>query len=157
MDIALKNEDGIFKLRVCGALKVGEKFLLIKHEDSNFFCLPGGHVEHGEDSETAAKREMEEELGFPVKLEKLLGIDQNFFPLSNGKSFHEIAFYYLFSPVEEISVCDFEREENDKGKLKHHLFRWLSLEELEKEDVRPKIIKKILENSAFPILSISKE
>ena len=92
MDIALKNEDGIFKLRVCGALKVGEKFLLIKHEGSNFFCLPGGHVEHGEDSETAAKREMEEELGFPVKLEKLLGIDQNFFPLSNGKAFTKLHF-----------------------------------------------------------------
>ena len=157
MDIKLNNEDGIFKLRVCGALKLGEKFLFIKHEGSKFFCLPGGHVEQGEDSETAIKREMEEELGFPVKLEKLLGIDQNFFPLSNGKSFHEIAFYYLFSPENEISSCDFEREENDKGRLKRHRFCWFSLEELEKEDIRPKIILKMLENKSFPILSISKE
>ena len=157
MDIKLNNEDGIFKLRVCGALKLGEKFLFIKHEGSKFFCLPGGHVEQGEDSETAIKREMEEELGFPVKLEKLLGIDQNFFPLSNGKSFHEIAFYYLFSPENEISSCDFEREENDKGTVKRHRFCWFSLEELEKEDIRPKIILKMLENKSFPILSISKE
>ena len=157
MDIKLNNEDGIFKLRVCGALKLGEKFLFIKHEGSKFFCLPGGHVEQGEDSETAIKREMEEELGFPVKLEKLLGIDQNFFPLNDGKRFHEIAFYYLFSPENEISSCDFEREENDKGTVKRHRFCWFSLEELEKEDIRPKIILKMLENKSFPILSISKE
>ena len=157
MDIKLNNEDGIFKLRVCGALKLGEKFLFIKHEGSKFFCLPGGHVEQGEDSETSIKREMEEELGFPVKLEKLLGIDQNFFPLNDGKSFHEIAFYYLFSPENEISSCDFDREENDKGTVKHHRFCWFSLEELEKEDIRPKIILKMLENKSFPILSISKE
>lgn len=54
-----------------------EKIVLIKRKFDPFkgmWCLPGGHVEHGEQVETAAKREAKEETGLDVGLKALLGV-----------------------------------------------------------------------------------
>lgn len=61
--------DGIF-------LKNGKVLLVrqAKYPFFGFWVLPGGHVEYGERIEKAIKREMKEELGVSVKIEKLFGI-----------------------------------------------------------------------------------
>lgn len=38
------------------------------------WCLPGGHLDGGEDWTTAMRREMKEEVGLTVKMERLFGI-----------------------------------------------------------------------------------
>ena len=70
MDISIKSEEGKFKFRVCGVLEHNNKYLLVKMNENNFYCLPGGHVELGEDTDTAVVREMQEELGYQVKIKK---------------------------------------------------------------------------------------
>ena len=70
MDIGINSEEGKFKFRVCGILEHDGKYLAVKMNNNNFFCLPGGHVELGEDTETAVQREMREELGYEVKIKK---------------------------------------------------------------------------------------
>lgn len=54
-----------------------DRIVLIKRRYEPFkgiWCLPGGHVEHGEQVADAAVREAKEETGLTVELDQLLGI-----------------------------------------------------------------------------------
>jgi len=48
--------------------------LLVEREDSDVWCLPGGGVDDGESVAAAAVREVEEEPGILVRLERLVGV-----------------------------------------------------------------------------------
>lgn len=142
MDIKIKCDEGNFKFRVSGILKNEDKYLVVKINDNNFYCLPGGHVELGEDTNTAILREMAEELGFEVNIEKMVCVVQNFFKGIDGKCFHELGWYYVVSPkdISQVNTKDYVRFENDKGKIQKLDFKWATLEELKDMDFRPKEI-----------------
>lgn len=153
MDIKIDSSEGKFKFRVCGALKHNNKYLVVKMNQNNFYCLPGGHIELGEDTNQAILREMEEELGYKVKIERLIAINQNFFKGIDGKDFHEMGFYYVVNAVDEneINTNNYEREELDKGKIQHLQFVWATKEELKNMDFRPKFIVDCLDKSTVDI------
>ena len=69
----------------------------------------------------------------------------------NGKTFHELGYYYVVTPEDEKSVKtkDYERDELDKGKIQHLDFKWVTLEELKNLDFRPKVIVEQLSNDKF--------
>lgn len=158
MDIGINSEEGKFKFRVCGILEHDGKYLAVKMNNNNFFCLPGGHVELGEDTEMAVQREMREELGYEVKIKKLVSINQNFFVGVDGRQFHEIGYYYIVNAINEknINASDYTREELDKGKIQHLEFRWFTKEELKDIDFRPKYIIDCFDKSE-PTLKITRD
>lgn len=114
--------------------------------DNGFYCLPGGHVELGEDTDTAVLREMQEELGYPVKIKRMVAFSQNFFE-GKGKKFHEIGVYYIVNAVDEkqVNTNDYIREELDKGMVQHLEFKWFIKQELKQIDFRPKFIADCLD------------
>ena len=142
MDIKIDSDVGKFKFRVCGILEHNGKYLVVKINKNRFFCLPGGHVELGEDTDMAVLRKMKEELDFDIKIKKLVAINQNFFYTAEGKRFHEIGFYYIVEAVDpsKINICDYERDELDKGKIQHLEFKWFTKEELKNTDFQPRFI-----------------
>ncbi len=79
--------------------KVGEKWLIAleqqeKYKEKNIWFLPKGHVEIGEDFETAARREILEEVGVSqLQLVEYLGEKER---ISNVKKIHKIIHYFLF-------------------------------------------------------------
>ncbi len=159
-DVRIKNEDGQFKFRVCGIVKVGERYLTVKISSNKFYCLPGGHVELGEDTDQAIQREMKEELGYEIKITKLASIIQNFFKTPEGKTFHELGYYYIVEPknINEVNLENYERIENDKGELKKLEFKWFTLDELKEVDFRPiKLINELQSNNLKNIISRDRE
>lgn len=146
MDVKIDSIEGKFKFRVCGILKVKDKYLTVKIQNNDFYCLPGGHVELGEDTNHAILREMEEELGYKVKIVKLVSIIQNFFKAKDGRVFHELGYYYIVEPenIDDINLNDYVITELDKGKLVRLEFKWFSLEELQTERFLPEVLKKQL-------------
>ena len=142
MDIKIDTKESKFKFRVCGILEHNGKYLAVKMNSNPFYCLPGGHVELGEDTETAVLREMHEELGYEVKIKKLVAINQNFFLANDGFKLHELGFYYVVQAKDEsnINSNDYLREELDKGKIQHLDFKWFTLEELKAADFRPHFV-----------------
>ncbi|MBQ7466882.1 MAG: NUDIX domain-containing protein [Clostridia bacterium] len=146
-DVKFWKEDGSFKLRVCGILKVGDKYLISNCNHSPFWSYPGGHIELGEDSEHAVMREFFEETKIEAEIQKFIAVEQLFFKREDDKPFHEIGFYYLLSSKSDIDTTNFQLEEIDKGEKKFHEFKWVTLEELEKIDVRPVKIKKCLQEN----------
>lgn len=158
MDIKIDTNEGKFKFRVCGILKHNDKYLAVKMNSNNFYCLPGGHVELGEDTQTAVLREMHEELGYEIVIKKLVAINENFFFAEDGFKLHEIGFYYVVEAKDKNNVNpnDYLREELDKGKIQHLNFKWLTLDELKKVDFRPKFIADCIDLKS-PVIKITKE
>lgn len=155
MDVKIKSDEGNFKFRVCGILKHNNKYLTVKINDNDFFCLPGGHVELGEDTDSAVLREMNEELGYPIKIDRLVAINQNFFKNNNGAIFHEIGYYYVVEAIcaKNVNYNDYNREELDKGKIQHLQFKWFSEDELKTIDFRPAFIANCLNNKNVKIIT----
>jgi len=64
------------RARVTGVLIEEKSILLVKHtekvDENRFWSLPGGKVEQGETLEYAMKREMFEETGLNVEIQRLL-------------------------------------------------------------------------------------
>lgn len=143
-DVKFWKEDGSFKLRVCGVVQVGDKILIDNCDNAPFWGYPGGHVELGESTREAAVREVKEETGVDAEIIKNLASIQLFFTREDGKPFHEIGFYYLMKA--NIEPKNLTIEENDKGKLRKHQFRWVTKEELKNLDVRPTELKKVILN-----------
>lgn len=146
-DIKIWKDDGSFKLRICGIIQNGDKYLVAASDEvRTFYSFPGGHVTLGENTDDAVAREVKEETGFETSIKKLLAIEQLFFKREDGMPFHEICYYYLVEPKQKIEAKDFSVDEDDHGKLCHHNFCWKTLQELAELDVRPKNILNIIGN-----------
>ena len=139
-DIRIKNGNDRFKFRVGGVVENKGKVLIVKMNQNNFYCFPGGHIELFEDSKLAIERELKEELSFDVKIKNLFAINENFYKL-RGDNFHELCFYYYAQPTDEnIPMTDKFVKEQDKEGIVTHSFKWVTKEELNTFDVKPKQI-----------------
>ena len=54
------------------AVMNGDRLLLVKKKDSKFYILPGGKPKHGENDRETLSRELGEELGCGVALDRLV-------------------------------------------------------------------------------------
>src|SRR5574344_1896883 len=150
-DIKIKTDKKKFKYRVNGIVIKDNKILTIKMKNNISYCLPGGHVELGEDSKTAVIREMLEELDTNVTIQKESAVVENFYTDKNVLLTHEISFYYIVNPdhFSNISLEDYSKYENDKGEIKQHNFVWLPINTLHDFDFRPTFIKEKLINNNY--------
>lgn len=148
MDVKINSEEGCFKYRVAGAIVKDEKLLMVEICNNGFYCLPGGHIHLGEDSVTAIKREINEEVGITCKNLKLVSLAENFFKAKKGQM-HEVCYFYVIEPNEDIKTEDYDVVENDEGELKPLHFKWCPLEEIDKVDFRPQELKNKFKKKDF--------
>ena len=151
MDVRIDNEKLNFKFRVNCLILNNDKVLLLDMNKNGFLCLPGGHVHVGEDTKEAVIRETMEEVGISSKNQKLIAVIENFFSNKAGKKYHELSFYYLMEDAEipQDKQSDFHYVEHDEDKLVDLDFKWISLDEVDKYDIRPVALKQILKEKKF--------
>jgi len=137
MDVGIKCNEGTFKLRACGVIVRDGKILVDKARNFNGFVFMGGHIELGENSRDGVVREIKEELGFDMKIIKLLCVNENLYPLANGGVAHEVAYYYVLEPIDKMPDEDFKHTEIDHGVEITHHFTWVKLEEAKNYNIRP--------------------
>ncbi len=144
-EVSIQDNKYKFKFRVSGLIKHDDKILFVEMDDSGFWCLPGGHVELGENTEEAMIREINEEVLLDTKIAKYLGIVENFFVNKRNFNIHEICFYYLLEPKDKkYNIKDFTRIENDKGTDVKLNFKWFSINDIEKVNIKPFFLKELL-------------
>ena len=88
---------------VGAVVKKGSSIILVKrtHEPGKgFWSIPGGLVELGEPVKDAVKREVREETGLEVKIDKLIDvIDNIIYDRSRRLKFHYVLIDFLVHPV----------------------------------------------------------
>lgn len=117
------------------------KILLFKMGDRNFYMLPGGRIELNEDSLTAIKREIMEELNFDLEY-KLCSIQENFLKLSD-KNIMQYCFCYKATYNKDISEEKFVCMDNNS-----QIFEWIDLKRISDISIKPEsTLELVLENT----------
>lgn len=132
-----------FTYRVAGVALSDGYVLMQRGGWDNIFFLPGGRAELLETAETCLKREMREELGVDVTVERLLWIGENFFRQKN-KAFHELGLYFLMTlpQVPRLYVKHDFIIGREKGR--NIFFRWLPLTTLADTPIYPTFLRQEL-------------
>lgn len=150
-EVKFKNDEYNYYNRAVGIIKKDDKFLIMSVDDSPYYHIPGGHTLIGEDSITAVKREIKEELGFTVKDTNLFCIQENFYK-KNDVVHHGIEFYYIIEVEENIECKDKQIIEIDRGVEKHLNTKWVNKKELVSIDLKPHTVKELLINNKLDSL-----
>ena len=147
MDLTLDVEDYKLNIRSGGIMIHNNKVLVHKNINKDHYCLPGGRIEIGENSEQTIKREIKEELGKQVNIIGYVSTIENLFKMEN-KKYYEIFFVHRIEfENEEDKKIDYTMH-NVEGK-KYLQYEWIDLNKIEKYNILPKCLKEILKSQNF--------
>jgi len=128
------EEDVKLNVRTTGVFTNNGKVLVHKCLGWDHYSLPGGRVQTREDSITALKREVKEELNLETENTSFMAVIENFFETSECK-FHE---YMWMIKAEFKDKSAYEKERllaNEDGKEMY--FEWLDIADLDKVNFKP--------------------
>ena len=132
-----------FQLRAAAVVVHDGFALLHRLEGDEYWALPGGRVEPGEDAQSTLQREMMEELNERVECAELLYVVENFFEHA-GKPNHENGLYFRVQLAPASRLLDKSRSHAGVEGGKRLEFRWFAVEQLAEVDVRPSFLRESL-------------
>lgn len=138
----VKREVLIIRPSVYAVIKNKNKVLLIRNKATGKYFFPGGGVEKGESLEIALKREVIEETGIKVKVNKFLKFKERFFYYNPLKeAYQSYLFFYDCKPLTFKLLKDEEVEDDEAEKP-----RWYDLDDLLKKSNKKvdKLVRNIL-------------
>lgn len=146
--ITFKNEYGRFTYRIAG-IAVHNGCVLFQYsmdEALDFWFLPGGRAELREAAIDTLRREMQEELGVEVKIERLLYVVENFFGYPDTRHpHHELGLYFLMTFPPDCYLYQnpgpYKRRD---GNLTLD-FSWLPIEQMDQLPVYPLVLREALQ------------
>ena len=129
-DMCVPCGDGLINLRVGAIIRKNGKYLMVgSKRQPDYLYSVGGRIQFGETAEEAVIREVFEETGVRMEVDRLGFVHETYFygdAASNlGKLIYEISFYYYmkvpedFAPVSSIFA---------EGAQKEYLY-WIALED----------------------------
>ena len=127
-DMCVACDDGILNIRV-GAIIMKKGKILMVGNDRDYLYSVGGRVKFGETAEEAVVREVLEETGVQMEIDRLGFVHENYFygdvPSNRNKLIYEISlFFYMKVPDAFAPISESFMEDNSK----EHLV-WASLDE----------------------------
>ena len=97
-DMTVPCEDGIINLRVGAIIMKNGKILMVGNDRADYLYSVGGRIKFGETSEEAVVREVFEETGVKMEVDRLGFIHENYFygdAVSNmGKLIYEVSYFF---------------------------------------------------------------
>jgi len=120
-----------------------EHVLLHRLEGDEFWAVPGGRVEMGEQASNAIEREFHEELGLSVHCGPLLCVGENFFEYQ-GEPHHEVGLYFAIQLPPDSSIQRLDVVHVGVEGHRRLEFKWFAQRELETIDFRPLALRAML-------------
>lgn len=136
-------DNGRFNVRAAGVCIEDGHLLAQRFDGSEYWVLPGGRIEMGEDSATALMREMREELPVSgsIRIERLLWFAELFFAPSDDTTFHELGFYYLMALPHGHELRDKSVTTRGHDAGIHFELSWLPLDTLDAYPIVPYFLR----------------
>ena len=154
-DMCVSCDDGILNIRVGAIIMKDGKILMVGNERANYLYSVGGRIKFGETAEEAIVREVFEETGVKMEIDRLGFVHENYFhgdaPSNLGKLIYEISFFfYMKVPSDFAPISESFTEDNSKEHLK-----WVSLD----EDIKmyPEFFRTELKNQADTVKHLIKD
>lgn len=128
-DMCVACEDGILNIRAGAIIMKDGKFLMVGNARSDYLYSVGGRLKLGETAEEAVVREVFEETGVKMEIDRLGFVHENYFygdaPSNLGKLIYEISFFfYMKVPKDFAPISESFTEDHCEEKLK-----WVSVDE----------------------------
>lgn len=118
-DMCVVCDDGILNIRAGAIIMKGGKLLMVGN-DRDYLYSVGGRLKFGETAEEAVIREVFEETGVKMEIDRLGFVHENYFygdaPYNLNKLIYEISFFFYmkvpdtFAPVSESFTEDNSKE-----------------------------------------------
>jgi len=139
--VEIPREKMVLRASVYAIIIHNKKILMITSRSNGKFFFPGGGVNIGEKSKDALKREVKEEAGIEIKIQKFLYFNEQFFYWDPGdEAYHSFNFFYICKPLTTKLIDDNKVDDEEATKP-----RWVDLEEVRKNKNNLKIVKEVLE------------
>ena len=148
MDIRIIVDGMKLNVRSGIIITQGDKVLLHKNDNKDNYCLPGGGVHFLESSEEAIIREIKEETGLDIEVEKFVSTIENLFE-HDGIKFHEIYFIYKGRFTKEVDTSKII--ENIEGKPIKYGF--VPIDKIDDYYILPIVTKDIIKNNTIHIIN----
>ena len=121
-DMTVACGEGLINIRVGAIINKDGKFLMVGNDRTNYYYSVGGRVQFGETAEEAVVREVFEETGINMEVERLGFVHENYFfgdsPINKGKLIYEISFFfYMKMPKDFQPISDSFTEDGSKEHL----------------------------------------
>ena len=118
-DMCVPCDDGILNIRVGAIIMKDGKILMVGNERSNYLYSVGGRIKFGETADEAIVREVYEETGVKMEIDRLGFVYENYFygdaPTNLGKLIYEISFFFYMKVPEDFTpVSDSFTEDNSR-------------------------------------------
>ncbi len=140
-DMCVACDNGILNIRVGAIIIKDRKVLMVGNEKVDYLYSVGGRIKFGETAEEAIVREVFEETGTKMEIDRLGFVHENyFFGDILGKLIYEISFYFYMSvPNDFDPICESFANASSKEYLK-----WISLDDNSK--IYPEFFRTELKN-----------
>ena len=112
------------------------KLLFAKNVNSPYYYLVGGGIEENESSEEAVIREIFEEVGLKLEIDRLVMVQERFHNVDKQKH-HEIVFFYLMKDGDSVAILDDAFTDQGMDETLH----WLPIKSLSEFNIVPKFLK----------------
>ena len=125
-DMTVPCDEGIINIRVGAIILKDGKFLMVGSDRNDYLYSVGGRLQFGETSEEAVVREVYEETGVKMEVDRLGFVSEVYFygdaEANRGKMIYEVSYYYYMKVPEGFEPVsgDFE----DGGSTEH--LRWVT-------------------------------
>lgn len=108
---------------------------------SNFYFIPGGHIEHGESAEQTVIRELKEESGSECTIKRFLGCLEHSFEPGYSSICHNHEYNFIFE-AESVSLKFPHAIPQCEANLE---LLWMPLSQIQEIDFRPEPLKTLIQ------------
>lgn len=127
-NLTLPCGGGLVNLRVGAIIMKNGRFLMARNDRDAYLYSVGGRIRFGETAGEAVVREVEEETGRRLAVDRLGFVHENFFQgdvpgVNQGKLIYEVSFYFYMKAPEDFEPVGESR--TDEGRVREWM-EWVA-------------------------------